>query len=182
VIASRIIAGRQTRRVSHAGPQAPRYARPDACARGSQRARAVAGCGLWTAWKTKANVVTQNQIGRVHLISEPRQRDPSEVSWVKNIYVANQGIGGKPDERAKVAEALGFRTMFACVSSDGVWKMLSSAHHLCRSLAGSWLWPFSAKAVELFVRVLEYHVPKLARSDLTGDAAKEAPVIRVIGI
>ncbi len=40
-----------------------------------------------------------------------------------------------------------------------------------------------AKAAELFVRVLEYHIPKLARTDLTGIAlAGTAPVIiRIVG-
>lgn len=37
-----------------------------------------------------------------------------------------------------------------------------------------------AKVAELFVRVLEYHISKLARTDLTGDApVKDTPVIRV---
>jgi hypothetical protein len=41
-----------------------------------------------------------------------------------------------------------------------------------------------AKAAELFVRVIEYHIPKLAGTDLTVDAAaKTNPVIiQVVGV
>jgi hypothetical protein len=39
-----------------------------------------------------------------------------------------------------------------------------------------------AKALDLLVRLAEFVIPKVARTDLTGDAAKETQVIRVIGI
>ena len=50
--------------------------------------------------------------------------DPSENTWTKSIYDANQGIGSTPDEREKVARVLGFRTLFASVNADGIWEIL----------------------------------------------------------
>ena len=39
-----------------------------------------------------------------------------------------------------------------------------------------------AKALDLLARLLEFVIPKLARTDLTGDSDRTTPVIRVIGI
>lgn len=40
---------------------------------------------------------------------------------------------------------------------------------------GYWVQPNPAKAFELFQSVVEYHIPKLARTELAGD--KEAPIV-----
>ena len=37
-----------------------------------------------------------------------------------------------------------------------------------------------AKAADLFVRVLEYHVPKLARTEPTQDAPEQPPTIEIV--
>jgi len=37
-----------------------------------------------------------------------------------------------------------------------------------------------ARALELFVRLLEYHVPKLARTEVTQDAPEETQTIRIV--
>ena len=75
----------------------------------------------WACWYTSLQMVVkyQRDQGRgADLV------DPSENTWTKSIYDANQGIGSTPDEREKVARVLGFRTLFASVNADGIWEIL----------------------------------------------------------
>lgn len=51
-------------------------------------------------------------------------KDPSESPWLQSVYEANQGIGSTPDERQRAAETLGFETLFASMSADGIWSLL----------------------------------------------------------
>ena len=94
----------------------------------------------WACWYTAFQMVVAYERGRG---GDAGLKDPSEVAWIKSIYDGNKGIGSTKDEREKVAKALGFETLFASVSVEGIWDMLrSAAAHLCRPLARRQLWPF----------------------------------------
>jgi hypothetical protein len=76
----------------------------------------------WACWYTSLQMVVkyQRDHGRgAGLI------DPSENAWTKSIYDANLGIGSTPAERQKVADVLGFRTLFASVSAEGIWEIMT---------------------------------------------------------
>ena len=51
--------------------------------------------------------------------------DPSENAWTKSLFDKNLGVGSTPDEREKVANVLGFNTLFASVTAEGIWEILS---------------------------------------------------------
>jgi ABC-type bacteriocin/lantibiotic exporter with double-glycine peptidase domain len=86
----------------------------------------------WACWYTSFQMVVAYERGRG---GDAGLKDPSEVAWIKSIYDGNKGIGSTKDEREKVAKALGFETLFASVSVEGIWDMLRSVPLI---YAGRW--------------------------------------------
>ena len=86
----------------------------------------------WACWYTSFQMVVtyERRRGRGTGL-----KDPSEVPWIKAIYDANNGIGATPDEREKVARALGFQVLFASMSADGIWDILRNVPII---YAGRW--------------------------------------------
>ena len=77
----------------------------------------------WACWYTAFQMVVTYERARNR--ASPL-KDPSEVPWVKAIFDANKGIGATSDEREKVAKALGFETLYASVSEEGLWRMITA--------------------------------------------------------
>lgn len=86
----------------------------------------------WACWYTSFQMVVAYERGRGRALG---LKDPSEVAWIKSIYDANQGIGATPNERERVAAALGFQTLFASMSADGIWEILRNVPTV---YAGRW--------------------------------------------
>lgn len=75
----------------------------------------------WACWYTSFQMVVAYERGRGR---GERLLDPSEVGWVQAIYDRNEGIGTVPDERERVAQALGFHVLYASLTADGMWELL----------------------------------------------------------
>lgn len=61
--------------------------------------------------------------------------DPSENTWAKTLYEANNGLGATGTEREEMAAALGFGVYFASVTAEGMWDLLNTAPVI---YAGHW--------------------------------------------
>ena len=87
----------------------------------------------WACWYSSFQMVVQyfrRKGQRPYLI------DPSENATSKAIYDANNGIGATdPDERKKVALALGFTVFYASVTNEGMWELLNDGPVI---YAGAW--------------------------------------------
>jgi hypothetical protein len=87
----------------------------------------------WACWYSSFQMVVRyfRRLGqRSYLI------DPSENAAAKAIYDANKGIGSTdPDERARIAVALGFTPYYASLTPEGMWNLLNDAPVI---YAGAW--------------------------------------------
>jgi ABC-type bacteriocin/lantibiotic exporter with double-glycine peptidase domain len=75
----------------------------------------------WSCWYTSLQMVVAYQRGRGQGAG---LTDPSENVWTKSLYDANLGVGSTPDERQKVADVLGFQTLYASVTAEGIWEIM----------------------------------------------------------
>ncbi len=79
----------------------------------------------WACWYTCYQMVVAYQRG----VGRPGNlQDPSEVPWVQSIFTANRGVGtDDPEERGRVAAALGFDCHYESVTADGMADLLRGA-------------------------------------------------------
>ena len=76
----------------------------------------------WACWYTCYQMVVNYERSRSRGAA---LKDPGEVPWVQAIYAANRGVGtDDPEERGRVATALGFRALYATLTGDGLADLL----------------------------------------------------------
>ncbi len=79
----------------------------------------------WACWYTCYQMIVAYQRGRNR---GDGLQDPSEVPWVQAIFTANRGVGtDDPEERGRVADALGFTCYYESMTADGVADLLAQA-------------------------------------------------------
>jgi ABC-type bacteriocin/lantibiotic exporter with double-glycine peptidase domain len=80
----------------------------------------------WACWYTSFQMVVRYERGRG---AGAGLRDPSEVQETRQIYEANEGIGGGPTiagmhHRERIARSLGFKVLHASLNEEGLWQLL----------------------------------------------------------
>jgi hypothetical protein len=97
----------------------------------------------------------------------------SETKVVKNRKKAGGRTSGTPNKTTQQA-----REAIALFVDGNAHRLAEWLDEVANGLPDEGIKPNPAKAFELFQSVVEYHVPKLARTEITG--ADEGPIEMVV--